>query len=196
MTRVHTMPSKPQKKRNRHATHCVMWSGRCRYVQDSALKSTSMAQPVTCSRPPPIAAEMRKICHVFAPCRRIWKHNTVRRTAPVPYSGLKGPHTRPTRFSVRPAVTSIQISSSKSPAMQPTKKMMMTWYQLRFMLSRYSSTASLVACQRANTRARPRFRLARAISRSSASSDSTIARTAGSRLSSSMLWPRCSHSEK
>ncbi len=143
-----------------------------------------------------MAAEIRKTCQVLALCRRIWKQSTVSSTAPVPYRGEKGPQTRPTRFSVSPAVASIQTSSSSSPAMHPMKKMMITWYQPRRMLSRYSSTASPAACQRAKTRARPRLPAARAISRSRASSDSTIARTAGSSVSSSTLRPRCSHSEK
>ena len=68
----------------RHATHCVMWSGRWRYVQDSASKSSDMAQPVSCSSTPPTRAETRNTCQARAPRRRMPKQSTVSRTAPTP----------------------------------------------------------------------------------------------------------------
>ena len=51
---------------------------------------------------------------------------------------------RPTLLSVKPAVMSIQISSIRRPAMQPTMKRMTTWYQPRCIVSKYAESSACV----------------------------------------------------
>ena len=81
-----------------------------------------MNMPVVCSRPPPRSAESTNTCPLGAV--RKFHSTIVSRHAPKPYRGENGPHTRPTRSSVRPLETNIQTISRMSPATLATMKMM------------------------------------------------------------------------
>ena len=81
-----------------------------------------MSMPVVCSSPPPRTADTRNTWNQGA--FRKFHSTIVSRHAPKPYSGEKGPHTRPTRSSVRPAVTYIHTISRPRPATLAITKMM------------------------------------------------------------------------